>query len=198
MSDVPNLTFRAATQDVFDDVETMLGPKRRPDAIACWCLTYRLGASATNLDAEARRQAVFELCGRRPEPGVLAYDEVGDVVGWAGVARRSDIRAMADHSMYPPTSDGDPWTIFCLRTRGGRRRRGIGQRLLHGAVEYAVEKGADVIGAYPVDPRERVNPIFAYPGVRSMFEKEGFSVVGPAGPVPGGPNRVAMRLTPAT
>lgn len=196
MPDSPTLAFRAATQDVFDDLETMLGPKRRPDAIACWCLTHRLGArEAAALDAPARRQTVFDSCGRRPEPGILAYDSTGEVVGWAAVAKRCDIAALADHAAFPPMGGGDPWTIYCLRTRGGRRRRGIGQQLLRGAIDFAVDNGADVVDAYPVDPDGRVSPIFAYPGVRRMFEREGFVADGPAAAVPGGPKRVAMRLT---
>ncbi|MFC3244341.1 hypothetical protein ACFOJ6_20965 [Gordonia humi] len=47
---------------------------------------------------------------------------------------------------------------------------------------------------YPVDPAERVSPILAYPGVRAMYEREGFIEVAPAAPVPGGPSRVAMVL----
>ncbi len=37
----PGIAFRPATQALFDDVAEMLGPKRRPDAQACWCIyTY--------------------------------------------------------------------------------------------------------------------------------------------------------------
>lgn len=58
-----------------------------------------------------------------------------------------------------------------------------------------VDNGADVVDAYPVDPVGTVSPIFAYPGIRSMYERAGFAVAGPAGAVPGGPGRVAMRLS---
>ncbi|MFC6468969.1 GNAT family N-acetyltransferase [Gordonia humi] len=188
------VTFRPATQDVFDDVETMLGPKRRPDAVACWCLTYRLGFGESSvLDAAARRRTVHEMCGQHPEPGILGYLD-GEVVGWAGVARRSRVHGLDDEAAYPAVAAGDPWTIFCVRTRGGRRRKGIGQQLLHGAIDFARGHGADIVAAYPVDPAERVSPILAYPGVRAMYEREGFIEVAPAAPVPGGPSRVAMVL----
>ena len=191
-----SLTFEPATQDVFADVEEMLGPKKRPDAIACWCLTYRLGDAANALDAEARRSAVYEMCGRHPEPGLLAYDR-DEVVGWAGVARRSDIAAFADESRFERVDDADPWTIFCLRARGGRRRRGIGTAVLAGAIDFARANGADVIEAWPVDTEEKIAPIYAYPGFRTMFEKQGFQRLGDAPPVPGGPPRVHMRWTRA-
>ncbi|WP_132993618.1 GNAT family N-acetyltransferase [Gordonia zhaorongruii] len=192
--------YRPATQELFDDVEEMLGPKKRPDAAACWCLTYRLGnVESQKLDPPGRRAAVFELCGARPEPGILVYDSsadgvIGDVVGWAGVARRSLIAALADEQAFPRMADGDPWTIFCLRTRGGRRRQGIGQQILSSAVDFARESGAGVIEAYPVDPEAHIAPIYAYPGFRSMFERAGFTVRDRAGRVPGGPPRVAMSL----
>lgn len=107
-----SLDYRPATQAVFDDVVEMLGPKRRPDAQACWCLTYRLGArAAARLDAGERRERVFELCGRRPAPGILSYAE-GEVVGWAGVAPRSQVAALQDPTVFPRVDDADPWSMF--------------------------------------------------------------------------------------
>lgn len=41
--------IRPATAERFHDVETMLGPKRSPDAIACWCLIYQLGLGRSSL-----------------------------------------------------------------------------------------------------------------------------------------------------
>lgn len=65
----------------FDDVATMVGPKR-PDANVCWCLTYRLpGPEHRALSGPARGGRVRDLVAEGP-PGVLAYDGE-DVVGWA-------------------------------------------------------------------------------------------------------------------
>lgn len=94
------MEFRPADRHRFGDVVEMLGPKRRPDALACWCLTYRLGAEATGLDAEARRDRVFEMCGHRPAPGILGYLD-GEVVGWAGVAPRSEVAELRNTDTYP-------------------------------------------------------------------------------------------------
>jgi hypothetical protein len=53
-----------ATADRFDDVATVLGPKR-PDATVCWCLSHRLDAK-TNRDlvGPARGEYVRRLCSR--------------------------------------------------------------------------------------------------------------------------------------
>lgn len=186
--------IRPATTECFDDVEAMLGPKRRPDAIACWCLTYRLGnRESAKLDAPARRAAVRELCGQEPSPGILAYSD-GSVVGWASVAPRSQIAELADTTTYPKLGEVEPWSIFCLRTRGGRRRRGIGQEILRGAIDFAWDNGAEVIEAYPLDTTEKLAPIFTYPGLRSMFETEGFTKVADTESEIDGARRVVMRL----
>ena len=89
----------------FDDVATMVGPKR-PDANVCWCLSYRLPSREnTALVGPARGERVRQLVVEDPPPGVLAYD--GDeVVGWAAVAPRSELNGLAD-SHFPRDPD-DP------------------------------------------------------------------------------------------
>ncbi|MGC3952836.1 MAG: GNAT family N-acetyltransferase [Propionicimonas sp.] len=189
------LEFRPATRAEFDDVVEMLGPKRRPDAQACWCLTYRLGARASSkLDAQQRRDLVFELCGHQPAPGVLAYDQ-GQVVGWAGVAPRAEVAELDNPAVYPRVDDVEPWSIFCLRTRAGHRRHGIGSQLLGGAMAFARENGATVIEAYPLDTDQKVDTIFTYPGLRSMFERAGFVKVADTQSVLGGVRRIVVRYS---
>src|SRR5688500_6409077 len=72
------LEVRPATLDRFDDVATMLGPKR-PDASVCWCLSHRIDARLNReLVGPARAEHVRDLCSRDVAPGVLGYD--GDAV----------------------------------------------------------------------------------------------------------------------
>ncbi len=189
-----SLQFRPATQAVFDDLTRMLGPKRRPDAITCWCLTYRLGPqAASKLDAQQRQELVFEMCGRTPAPGILAYAD-GEVIGWAGVAPRSEVADLQNADVFPRTDDVEPWSIFCLRTRAGQRRQGIGQQLIDGAVTFARDNGAQAIEAYPLDTAQKVDAIYTYPGLRSMFERAGFEKVSDTRSKLGGIHRIVMRL----
>ena len=41
------MTIEVRPATVFEDVETMVGPKR-PNASVCWCLSYRLMSSKEN------------------------------------------------------------------------------------------------------------------------------------------------------
>ena len=184
------IDVRPAT--VFEDVKTMVGPKR-PDANVCWCLSYRI-PSKQNLELRgtARGERVAELMREGP-PGVLAYD--GDeVVGWAAVHPRADT-SFARNRRIPQIDDRDVWSLWCVRVRPGHRGEGISHDLVRGAAEFARSSGADVVEAYPVDNGgEKVDLTMAYVGTRALFERAGFSKVSDTDSVLNGFPRVLMRL----
>lgn len=177
----------------FDDVATILGP-RNPDSMVCWCLSYRLSYPETkDLTARGRADAVRRLCTAPLAPGVLAYLD-GEVVGWAGVAPRADLHTFANSRRIPHVDDLPVWTIWCLRVRGGYRRRGITRALIEGGVEYARANGAPAVEGYPVDNGDRrIDQTSAYVGTRAMFEKAGFTKVADTAAVSAGMPRVLMR-----
>ena len=183
---------RPATLDRFDDVATMVGPKR-PDANVCWCLSHRIDARTNReLVGPARGDFVRELCRRDVAPGVLAYDG-GEVVGWAAVAPRSEL-PFARSRKIPHVDDLPVWSLFCVRVRPGRRGRGISSALVEGAVEHARSQGAPVVEGYPVDNQgARVDLTMAYVGTRAMFERAGFTKVADTAAVSGGFPRVLVR-----
>jgi GNAT superfamily N-acetyltransferase len=189
-----SLDIRPATADRFADVATMLGPKN-PASTVCWCLSHRLGAKANReLVGPARADYVRQLCERDLAPGVLAYDGA-DVVGWAGVAPRSEL-AYARSTRIPHLDDLPVWSIWCIRVRGGRRGRGISHVLLDGAVAYARSRGAPAVEGYPVDNgRQPVDTTMAYVGTRKLFEDAGFTKAADTAAVSGGFPRVLMRLS---
>ncbi|HEX6237240.1 MAG TPA: GNAT family N-acetyltransferase [Acidimicrobiales bacterium] len=184
------IEIRAATE--FDDVATMLGPKR-PDANVCWCLSYRIPSKENRaLVGPARGERVHKLLDEGPI-GVLAY-EGGEVVGWAAVAPRTDT-TFARNRKIPHVDDVDVWSVWCIRVRPGHRKQGISLPLLRGAVEFARERGAPAIEGYPVDNRgEKVDTTMAYVGTRGLFERAGFTKAADTDSVLDGFPRVLMRL----
>ena len=187
------IDVRPATLDRFEDVATMVGPKR-PDANVCWCLSHRIDARLNReLVGPARGDHVRALCSREIAPGVLAY-EGEEVVGWAAVAPRSEL-PFARSTKIPHVDELPVWSLFCIRVRPGHRGRGIAHALLDGAVAYARSQGAPAVEGYPVDNRgERVDLTMAYVGTRRMFEQAGFTKVADTDSVSGGFPRVVMRL----
>lgn len=184
------IKVRPAT--VFDDVKTMVGPKR-PDANVCWCLSYRIPSKENVALCGLARGARVAALMREGPIGVLAYD--GDeVVGWAAVARRADT-TFARNRKIPHVDDVDVWSIWCLRVRPGYRGRGISHPLLRGAVAFAKSQGASVVEGYPVDnDGEQVDLTMAYVGTRALFEKAGFRKAADTSSVINGFPRIVMRL----
>ena len=184
------IEVRPAT--VFDDVKTMVGPKR-PDASVCWCLSYRIPSKENvTLQGPERGDRVRELMKLGP-PGVLAYD-AEEVVGWAAVHPRADT-SFATNRKIPHVDDLDVWSVWCIRVRPGHRGKGISHALLAGAVEFARERGAPAVEGYPVDNGgARVDLTMAYVGTRALFEKGGFRKVSDTDSVLNGFRRVLMRL----
>jgi GNAT superfamily N-acetyltransferase len=191
---ITRMTIEVRPASVFEDVATMVGPKR-PDAQSCWCLSYRLLTSKENqaLLGEARRERVRELVREEPRPGVLAYDGE-EVVGWAAVHPRADT-SFARNRKIPHVDDLDVWALWCVRVRPGHRGQGIAHALVGGAVEFARGHGAPVVEAYPVDnDGAKVDQTMAYVGTRRIFERAGFVKVADTTSVLNGFPRVLMRL----
>lgn len=184
----------AATVDRFDDLATMLGPKKDPDANVCWCLSHRVDARTNQeLVGQARGAYVRNLCDEEDGPGVLAYED-GEVAGWAAVAPRSEL-PFARSRKIPHVDDLPVWSVWCIRVRPGFRKRGISRQLLAGAITYAHDRGAPAVEGYPVDnDGAKVDQTMAYVGTRRLFEAAGFSNAAETSSVSGGFPRVLMRL----
>lgn len=177
----------------FDDVKTMLGPKQRPDANVCWCLSYRIPSKENQaLTGPARGERVKQMIQEGPI-GVLAYDS-DEVVGWAAVAPRAET-TFARSRKIPHVDDLDAWSVWCIRVRPGHRGKGISHDLLAGAVAFARDQSAPAVEGYPVDNRgEKVDLTMAYVGTRRLFEDAGFTKVADTESVLDGFPRVVMRL----
>jgi GNAT superfamily N-acetyltransferase len=187
-----SITVRPARD--FEDVRTLVGPKKSPDSNVCWCLSYRIPAKQ-NLALQGRQRGEFvkQLLSEDLPPGILAYD--GDEpVGWAAVHPRADT-SFARSRKIPLLDDLPVWSVWCIRVRPGHRGQGIAHRLLEGAIEFARSQGAPAIEGYPVDNGDaRVDLTMAYVGTRKLFEKAGFSKAAGTESVVNGFPRVLMRL----
>ncbi|GHD24767.1 GNAT family acetyltransferase [Nocardiopsis kunsanensis] len=178
------VSIEPATAERWQDLENLFGPTGAYGH--CWCTFFRRRAkdhtASTTCDrsmrgvdnkAELRR---VTLEGR--VPGLLAYDE-GGPCGWVSVAPREDyVRLSRSRSLRPADPD-EPgvWSLVCFWLPPRRRRRGVGSRLLDGAIEYARAEGARVLEAYPVDTAGgRAPSAEVYTGTVEMFRRAGFGL----------------------
>jgi len=179
----------------FDDMATMFAPKK-PESSVCWCLSWRLSSTENRaLTGTDRADKVRELCARKRAPGVLAYID-DEVVGWAGVAPRSELHPFAHSKKIPRVDDLPVWSIWCIRVRPGYRKRGVTAALIDGAVDYARASGAPAVESYPVDNKgEKVDQTMAFVGTRLMFQRAGFRKASATDSIAGGFPRIVMRLS---
>jgi GNAT superfamily N-acetyltransferase len=183
----PAIAVRPA-YDRFADFATVVGTQR-PDAGACWCMSYR-DSRVPNRQRPAYMRAE---CSTEPGPGVLVY--VDDIVaGWCSIAPRGRYRRLLHSRTIPILDDRDTWVAVCFVVRTGYRRHGLMHRLLDGAVDHARAHDAEVVEGYPVETGGgRVDVISGYVGTVELFERAGFERAAPTTGHSGGRPRWVMR-----
>ena len=68
-------------------------------------------------------------------------------------------------------------SIVCFFVDRRARGRGLSERMLRAAVDYARSCGARLVEAYPVDKDERSHPDSMFFGAKSMYDRAGFREV---------------------
>jgi len=149
----------------------------------CWCQFWRLrskdfGAARV---PELRERLRGLADGPQP-PGLVAIEGDGAearAVGWVSLGPRADFERIVRSKVIPAVDDRPVWSIVCFAVSASARGRGVAKVLLDGAIDYARERGADALEAYPVvvDAGEGIHPESAFTGTLPMFERAGFSVV---------------------
>ena len=179
------IRVRELAPDDWPLVEALFG--ERGACGGCWCMAWRLRAKDWEASrGEPNRLALRELVQSGQAHGCLAFDgDGGEAVGWCSVGPREDfVRLMTMRSLATGAEEGT-WAVTCFFVRGGRRGRGIGAALLHGAIRLARTHGATALEGYPAVPYERMGGrlpgAFAWTGLPQMFERAGFTQV----PAPG-------------
>ena len=127
--------------------------------------------------------------------GLVGYVD-GEPVGWVAVGPRTafprlPIRRVALKARGEDPDDSTVWSVVCFATRAGYRRRGVMRALVQPAIEFARERGARALEAYPMitEPGKEITWGEVHVGTRSIFEDAGFTEV--ANPTP---RRVVMRI----
>ena len=166
------------TPDRWPDVTTLFDEGGDPKS--CSCMFWRVRSKDWSFaNAAEAREGLHRLVdeGRDPAPGLLAYAD-GRPVGWVSVAPREDYRRLTNSRVRPLIDDRPVWSIVCFVVSRSARGQGLTTRLLDAAMDYAMERGAPALEAYPVDVGDgRVPAAVGYTGLLSTFLAAGFEVV---------------------
>jgi GNAT superfamily N-acetyltransferase len=169
------VTIEPLTDTRFEDLAALF--MQGGDPKWCWCMYFRAkGSSWSTSTAKANRESLRGLASRELAPGLVAYQD-GEAVGWVSLAPREDYDRLEASKVLARIDDKPVWSIVCFVVSRRRRGQGIAAALLAGAIDYARQRGASTLEAYPVaDDRGRIPASNAFHGVQSMYAKAGFKV----------------------
>lgn len=177
MSSSVGLSIRPLTPERWDDFAALFGP--RGACGGCWCMTPRLSsAQYAKQKGAGNERAMKALVERGPAPGLLAY-RGRRAVGWCALGPRSEYVRYARSRVAKPLDARPAWAIVCLFIEPKERGRGVSAALVRAAVEHARKNGAELVEAFPVEPRkgQELVPVFAWTGIASTFTRAGFREV---------------------
>ncbi len=170
------MNFKPVTKERWDDFEKLFGPNGAYSG--CWCMWWRETRSEYDRNGNSgNRKAMKDLVKAEIVPGILAYED-GEPIGWCSIAPREDYGSLNRSRVLKPLDDQPVWSIVCFFIHRDHRNRGVGRRLIDGAVQYAKQNGATIIEAYPTKPRgKRLDAVSSFMGIPKVFESEGFEKV---------------------
>lgn len=184
-----------------EDIQAVFG--ERGSAAGCQCQRFKLAPREAFKDhpiAERRRRFEEQTnCGRpraTTTSGMVAYLD-DEPVGWCAVEPRPAYFGLLRVYRVPwegrneDKTDGSVWAVTCIFTRAGFRRRAVGYALAEAAIDFARERGADALEAYPMltEPGANITWGELHMGTHSMFAAAGFEEVSRPSP-----RRAVMRI----
>jgi GNAT superfamily N-acetyltransferase len=188
-----------ANEASWPDLQAIFGTTGDPGH--CYCQWFKVRARdwAAISDGERRdRLREQTRCGQPAKgatTGLVGY-VAREPVGWVAVEPRTAYPRLAfSRTVWTgraeDKADDNVWAVTCFVTRPGYRRRGISYALAAAAVDFARQRGARALEAYPMLTAQgnAIPSAPLYVGTRQIFTAAGFEEV--SRPAPG---RAVMRI----
>ncbi len=170
-----NISILPLSTTTWADFETLFGPNGACGG--CWCTWWRLKAvDFKKMSGEEKKTYIRTIVQNGKEPGLIAYVD-GIPAGWVSVAPRSEFALLERSRKLAPVDDQPVWSINCFYINRHFRRRGLNRLLIEAAVKFAVERGATILEAYPIDVDHKTESSTLYYGVAETFRQCGFMEV---------------------
>jgi GNAT superfamily N-acetyltransferase len=171
-----DLAFQPVSPERWNDLVELFGPHGAYGG--CWCMWWRIKRSEFDRNhGQGNRRALKRIVDSGTVPGILAYLE-GKPIGWCSVAPREQLPVLDRSPVLKRLDDRAVWSIVCFFVARPFRCQGLSSLLIRGAIEYARQKGATIVEAYPVDRESSRNTsLDAFTGFARTFQALGFQEV---------------------
>ena len=171
----------------WEDLQTVFGI--RGPAARCQCQRYKLrpreSFGSFPVEDRAERLRGQTGCGDPEAPttsGLVAFLDA-EPVGWCAVEPRPAYGGLVRNARVPwegrseDKADDTVWAVTCLFTRVGFRKRGVSRALARAAVDFARERGARALEAYPITTTDVITEEL-HVGTVGVFADAGLAEVG--------------------
>jgi GNAT superfamily N-acetyltransferase len=181
------LTIVPANEASWDDLVAIFGTTDYPGR--CQCQRFKVAGCFWRDSTQEERTAMLcvqTACGdpnAAATTGLVAY--VGDEpAGWVAVEPRTTYPKLRT-SRIPwsrrneDRDDDGIWAVTCFVVRKGYRGRGLTYHLARATIDFARERGARALEAYPMitQPGQEITWGELHVGARQIFENAGFEEV---------------------
>jgi GNAT superfamily N-acetyltransferase len=165
-------TFKPTTPNQWSDLESLFSEHGIQNG--CWCMYWRISRKECQRNyGEGNKRLLKQIVDSGKVPGILAYHK-GKPVGWCSIAPREDYPVILRSPTLKPIDNLPVWSIVCFFVSKPYRKSGLTHLLIKVAIEYAKERGAQIIEAYPIDIHAKYIEYERYSGLITTYEKEGF------------------------
>ncbi len=183
------MTIVPANEASWADLQTVFGA--RGAAATCQCQRYKLrpreAFSKFPVEERAERLLRQARCGdpdSNTTSGLVAYLD-GEPAGWCAVEPRPNYEGLLRNNRVPwegraeNKADDTVWAVTCVFVRAGFRRRGLAYALTQAAVDFARQRGARALEAYPMltTSGQKISWDEIHVGSRSIFAAAGLTEV---------------------
>jgi GNAT superfamily N-acetyltransferase len=180
------LTIVPANEASWDDLVAIFGTT---DAGHCQCQRFKVvgwiwrDSTQEERTAALRAQTACDHPNAPATSGLVAYVD-DEPAGWAAVEPRTAYPKLRT-SRVPWTGrnedkdDHDVWAVTCFVVRKGYRGRGLTYHLARATIDFARERGARALEAYPMitEPGKEITWGELHVGARQVFDDAGFEEV---------------------
>jgi GNAT superfamily N-acetyltransferase len=184
---VTSLSIVPANEASCEDLDAIFGVRGYP--ARCRCQRFKTTGEEWWWDPipveerilRQRQQTDCGYPGSDATSGLVAYVD-GAPAGWCAVEPRSEYLRLGQTPWVKRSedkADDSVWAVTCFAVRAGLRRQGLTYPLAAATVDFARERGARALEAYPmvVEPGQDVTWGELHVGHRKVFEAAGFEEV---------------------